>query len=141
TVSLSGGHPNAGLSGTTTAAAAAGVATFSHLSVNKSGRNYSLAAHARGGGGGASTAVNISNGNAHHLAITGVGASATSSVDVTFSVEAFDDQDNPASDWVGTVHVTSDDAAAVLPANKTAASGVASDLKIKFKTTGVHTLT
>src|SRR5262249_33740162 len=74
-------------------------------------------------------------------AISGLGFSVTSFVEVPFTVTAFDDQDNLAVDYAGTGRVSSDDGAAVLPASVTFASGVASNVKVTFKTTGVHTVT
>ncbi|HZN93944.1 MAG TPA: Ig-like domain-containing protein, partial [Myxococcales bacterium] len=141
TVTLSGGNPNASLGGTTTVNAAAGVATFSNLSVNKKGSSYALAASASGLSGATSNPFNISSGPASKLVISGLGFSVTSYSDVLFTVTAYDDQDNLAEDYVGTAAITSNDTAAALPANATFVSGVAKDVKIVFKTTGVHTVT
>src|SRR5262249_21985100 len=56
------------LAGTTTVAAANGVATFSNLSIDKAGTGYTLAASSTGLTGATSSAFNILAGAATHLA-------------------------------------------------------------------------
>ncbi|HVE82255.1 MAG TPA: Ig-like domain-containing protein, partial [Myxococcales bacterium] len=141
TLVLSGGNPNASLSGTTSTAASSGVATFSDLSVNKSGRGYTLTASASGEASANSAAFTVASGPPSKYAISGIGQSATSSVEMSFVVQALDDQDNLAIDYSGTASVQSDDNAAALPGNVTFSSGVASGVKVTFKTTGLHSLT
>ncbi|HEY8209200.1 MAG TPA: S8 family serine peptidase [Myxococcaceae bacterium] len=140
-LALNGGNPSAVLGGTTTVSAVAGVATFPGLSVNKKAKGYSLSASAGGLAGATSASFNISSGPASKLAISGLSASATSFAPVPFTVTAYDAQDNVAEDYVGPAAVTSDDSRATLPANPSFASGVASDVKLTFKTTGVHRVT
>ncbi|TMB90902.1 MAG: hypothetical protein E6J45_07880 [Chloroflexi bacterium] len=66
-----GTNPGGGtLSGTTTVAASSGVATFSDLSINKSGNGYTLAASSGGLTGATSSAFNITPGAATKLAFT-----------------------------------------------------------------------
>ena len=141
TVALGGGNSNATLSGTATASATAGVATFSDLSVNKTGRGYTLAASASGASSATSNTFNIGSGPPSKYVLGGLGASVTSSVQVSFSIQALDAQDNLAIDYAGTASITSNDAAAILPASVTFASGVASNVLVTFKTPGVHRLT
>src|SRR5207253_1278691 len=63
-----GTNPASGtLSGTTTVAAVNGVATFSHLSIDKAGAGYTLTASASGLTSGTSSAFNISAGAAATL--------------------------------------------------------------------------
>src|SRR5438093_1518200 len=66
-----GTNPAGGtVSGTTTVAAASGVATFSNLSIDKSGTGYTLAATATGLSGATSAAFTITSGPATHLVFT-----------------------------------------------------------------------
>ncbi|HEY3319548.1 MAG TPA: PKD domain-containing protein [Planctomycetota bacterium] len=62
--------PGGTLSGTLTAAAVAGVATFSNLSIDKTGNGYTLTATATGLTGATSQSFNISAGPPHHLSFT-----------------------------------------------------------------------
>ncbi|MFL5346830.1 MAG: S8 family serine peptidase [Hyalangium sp.] len=84
-----GANPGGGtLSGTTTATMAAGVATFSNLSINKAGAGYTLVASSTGLTSAASSAFNITPGAASKLAFltqpsnTGAGAAITPAVQV-----------------------------------------------------------
>jgi hypothetical protein len=66
-----GANPSSGtLSGTTPVAAAAGVATFSDLNINKAGTGYTLTASASGLSGTTSNAFNVTAGNASKLVFT-----------------------------------------------------------------------
>jgi len=66
-----GTNPGGGtLSGTATAAAVAGVATFSTLSIDKTGTGYTLAASSAGFTGATSTAFNVTPGTPAKLAFT-----------------------------------------------------------------------
>ncbi|MBU8898627.1 S8 family serine peptidase [Corallococcus sp. M34] len=69
TVALAGGTAGATLSGTTTVATAAGVATFGDLSINKAGTGYTLVASTSALPNASSTAFNVAAGAAHHVAI------------------------------------------------------------------------
>jgi hypothetical protein len=66
-----GTNPGAGtLSGTATASAVAGVATFSNLSINKAGTGYTLAASSAGLTGATSSAFNIAAGAAASISFS-----------------------------------------------------------------------
>src|SRR5439155_1725373 len=85
-----GTNPGGGaLAGTTTVAAAGGVATFPGLSINKAGAGYTLTVSATGVTGATSAAFSITPGSATQLAITvqptntAAGASITPAVQVT----------------------------------------------------------
>ena len=58
----------------------------------------------------------------------------------TVTVTAKDANGNTATSYGGTVHVTSSDAAAILPANATLTNGVGS-FSVTLKTPGLHTIT
>ena len=67
-------------------------------------------------------------------------ASATAGSAVTFTVTAKDAFNNTATGYAGTVHFTSSDGAAVLPANTTLTSG-AGTFSVTLKTAGNQTIT
>ena len=85
-----GTNPSSGtLNGTTPVTAAAGVATFSNLSINKVGTGYTLTASATGLTGSTSSAFNVTAGTATQLVFTQqptnvvAGSSLTPAVTVT----------------------------------------------------------
>src|SRR5262249_17658729 len=57
-----------------------------------------------------------------------------------FAVTALDAQDNPVSTYTGTVHFTSSDGQAVLPANTTLSNGTGS-FSAPLETAGSQTIT
>ncbi|MBJ6763828.1 S8 family serine peptidase [Myxococcaceae bacterium JPH2] len=69
TVALKGGAVGATLSGTTTVATTAGVATFGNLSIAKAGTGYTLVASTGSVPGATSSAFDIAPGAPHHVAI------------------------------------------------------------------------
>ena len=103
-----GANPGSGtLAGTTTVAAASGVATFANLSINKAGTGYTLTASASGPTSATSNPFTVSAAAATQLAFTvqppngAAGAALTPAVQVT----ARDAQGNVATDFTGTVTV------------------------------------
>src|SRR5205823_3013098 len=106
-----GANPGSGtLAGTTTVAAASGVATFANLSINKAGTGYTLTASASGPTSATSNPFTVSAAAATQLAFTvqptngAAGAALTPAVQVT----ARDAQGNVATDFTGTVTVALD---------------------------------
>ncbi len=110
TVVITGGTGTAGaaLTGTRTVAAVAGVATFSDLSINRSGTGYTLTATASGLTGAVSAAFNINAGPASVLVFsaqpqtTTAGATLTPAVQVT----AEDALGNTATSFTSNVTLT-----------------------------------
>jgi hypothetical protein len=103
-----GSNPGGGvLSGTLTANAAAGVATFSDLSINKAGSGYTLAASSPGLVAATSTAFNVTTGAATQLAITTQPTNVTAGVAIApaVTVEARDAGGNVTSTFTGNVTV------------------------------------
>ncbi|HTA56525.1 MAG TPA: Ig-like domain-containing protein, partial [Candidatus Baltobacteraceae bacterium] len=88
---------------------------------------------------GTSNADLVSTGTATHLALVTL-PSVTAGVPLTVVVEALDQFNNIVTNYSGTVHFTSTDAAAVLPANSTLTNGVGS-FQATLKTTGSQTIT
>jgi len=75
------------LSGTTSVSAVAGLATFSTLSLNRTGNGYTLAATSTGLTGTVSGAFNISAGTAAQLAFTVQPSNTTAGVSITPAVQ------------------------------------------------------
>ncbi|HKE91933.1 MAG TPA: hypothetical protein VKB45_16485 [Gemmatimonadales bacterium] len=141
-------NPGGGtLTGTTTVAAAAGVATFGNLHIDKVGTGYRLAATA-GAVSNVSNAFSILAGAATHLAFTVQPANTTAGATITPAVEvtALDAGNNVATGFVSnvTIAIKTNPGAGTLSGTLTvaAASGVATftDLSINNIGTG-YTLT
>ncbi len=88
---------------------------------------------------GTSGAITVSAAAASKLVISAP-ATATAGTAITVSVTAQDQYGNTATGYTGTVHFTSTDAAAALPANSTLTSGVGS-FQATLKTAGSQTIT
>jgi uncharacterized repeat protein (TIGR01451 family) len=88
---------------------------------------------------GTSGAIAVAAGAATHFSVT---APATASYNTAFSftVTALDAANNTVPGYAGTVHFTSTDGAATLPANATLASGVGT-FSATLRTLGAQTLT
>src|SRR6266542_644592 len=101
------GTGGAALSGTTTVAAVNGVATFSTLSLDKSGTGYTLSATASGLTGAPSAAFAITAGSATQLAFTTQPSAATGGVTITpvVQVAAQDALGNVVTGFTGSVTV------------------------------------
>jgi hypothetical protein len=111
-----GTNPAGGtLGGTTTITAAGGVATFSTLTINTAGNGYTLAASSGSLTGTTSNAFNVTTPVATHFSVTG--PSATAGAAFTITVTALDANNNTAAGYGGTVHFTSSDSQAGLPAD------------------------
>jgi hypothetical protein len=151
-IGTNGGSPSAGtLSGTTTVAAVAGIASFGDLSIDKAGSGYTLSATASGASAGTSFAFDITPGAATVLVFT-VQPAASTVAGVAISppviVAAQDGLGNTVPSFVGTIAVAitggTGKAGATLSGTKTVAAtlGVAtfSNLSIDSAATG-YTLT
>jgi uncharacterized repeat protein (TIGR01451 family) len=88
---------------------------------------------------GVSGAIIVSAGAATHFLVAAPGA-ATAGTAFNFTVTALDVANNTATSYGGTVHFTSTDGAAVLPANSTLTNGVGT-LAATLKTAGSQTIT
>ncbi|HET9707459.1 MAG TPA: hypothetical protein VFP39_04060, partial [Gemmatimonadales bacterium] len=108
-IGTNGGSPSAGtLSGTTTVAAVGGIASFSDLSIDKSGSGYTLAATATGATAGASNAFDITAGAATKLAFSvGPAASTTAGTVIAppITIVAQDAFGNTVPSFTGTIAV------------------------------------
>jgi hypothetical protein len=87
---------------------------------------------------GTSNPINVSGGPASHFLVTAP-ATATVGTAVSFGVTALDASNNVVTIYSGTVHFTSTDAQAVLPANSTLTSGVG-NFSATLKTLGSQTI-
>ncbi|HTH63848.1 MAG TPA: hypothetical protein VL563_04130 [Gemmatimonadales bacterium] len=97
-------NPGGGtLSGTTSINAIGGVATFSSLSINKSGSGYRLQAASGSLTAAQSTLFDINAGPAFKLTFSNVPASFSAGVSFAVTVTALDQLDNVATDFTGQV--------------------------------------
>jgi hypothetical protein len=150
TVAITDGTGTAGatLSGTTTVAAVAGVATFNDLSIDMPGTGYTLTATASGVTGTMSTAFDITAGPATQLTFTAQPTTTTVGVTISPAVEvtALDQFGNTATAFTGdvTVAIGTNPTGGTLGGTTTVAAvgGVATfpDLRIDRSGTG-YTLT
>ncbi len=88
---------------------------------------------------GTSNTIAVSSTGATHYSISAP-ASATAGTAFSFTVTALDQFNNVATGYAGTVHFTSSDAQAILPANSTLTNGTGT-FSATLKTTGSQTLT
>jgi len=91
-----------------------------------------------GCGGGGNTALTTVP--TAHLAITLPTTTVTAGTPFTFTVNALDTMGAVVPTYTGTVHITTSDTAAELPADATLAQGVGT-FKVTFNTTGNQTIT
>ena len=127
------------LSGTLTVNAVAGTATFSTLSLNKTGTGYTLGATSGALTSATSGTFAITPAAAASLALSAPGTAAAGTP-VSVSVTAMDAFGNTATGYTGTVQFASTDANAVLPANSTLTSG-AGNFNVTFQNAGSQTVT
>jgi len=88
---------------------------------------------------GTSANIAVANQPATHFSVVGP-ANATAGSTVNFTVTALDAGNNTAGAYGGTVHFTSSDGQAVLPANSTLTNGTGS-FPVTLKTAGTQTVT
>jgi hypothetical protein len=88
---------------------------------------------------GTSNAIVVAPGPATHFTLS-VPGPVTSGIAFTFTVTALDQFNNVATGYTGTVHFTSSDSLAMLPADATLTNGTGS-FSATLRTSGSHTLT
>ena len=88
---------------------------------------------------GTTSAISVVSNAATHLSVSGP-ANAQTRVTFNFTVSALDAANNVSRAYSGTVHFTSSDAQAMLPANSTLASGTG-QFSATLETAGTETLT
>ena len=143
TIATGTGTSDATLSGTRTVAAVAGVATFSSLSVDRSGSGYKLSATASGLAGATSNAFTINAGAPSQLAFTGQPDSTVATMPITPPVQVTvrDALGNPVKTFTGNVTITIgvDPGGGTLSGTTTVAAvaGVASFNDLSIDRTGV----
>ncbi len=134
TVAIGTNPGSATLSGTATANAVAGVATFSTLSLDRAGTGYDLTASSGALTGATSSAFDITPAAAAALVVIAP-SSATAGVAFDITVEARDAFGNTATGFAGVVDFTSGDSAATLPASYTFLAGDAGSRTFTASTT------
>src|SRR5207248_10226 len=107
----------------------------------KTAGNQTLTAADTGNGSvtGSSGLIAVSAAAANHFAVSAP-AGSTAAISFSFTVTAQDPFNNTATRYTGTIHFTSTDGAAVLPANSGLTSGSSTFIAI-LKTAGTQTLT
>jgi subtilisin family serine protease len=140
-----GTNPGGGtLTGRVTVAAVGGIATFSNLTIDRSGSGYSFTATASGAATGASTSFDVTAGAASRLAFTVQPTSPFqgSAIAPAVQVRAWDDFGNTATGFGGsvTIAIGANPSAGTLSGSTTgtAAAGIATfaDLRIDSAGTG-----
>ena len=116
------------LGGTLTGTIAAGTSqvTVSGVTYTKAESGVSITATRTSGDNvtvGTSATFTVNAGTATSLSVTGFTSPTTAGASHTFTVTALDSNGNTATGYTGTVHFTSSDGQAVLPANSTLTSG------------------
>jgi hypothetical protein len=139
-----GTNPGTGsLSGDATVAAVAGVATFSTLSIDKSGTGYTLSATAGGFAGATSGSFNITAGAASQLIVTVQPTTTVAGQNITPAVEvtALDALGNVATGFTGSVTsaIGTNPSGGTLNGTKTmaAVAGVATFSTLKIDKVGI----
>ena len=140
TLTIASGPGSFASGSTTTVAAVNGVATFSNLILDTAG-NYVLSAadSTDSLSGFASTSFNVAPAAATHFALSAPSA-ATAGAAFNFTVTALDQFGNTATGYTSTVHFTSSDGAATLPANATLNKGIGT-FSATLNTAGNQTIT
>jgi hypothetical protein len=87
-----------------------------------------------------SASVTISPGAAGGFTVSGLTSPVTAGASDTFTLQAVDAYGNPVTSYSGTVHFTSSDPKAVLPANSTLTNGKGT-FSVTFETAGTQSVT
>ncbi|HEX2988306.1 MAG TPA: hypothetical protein VHS06_09065 [Chloroflexota bacterium] len=116
-----------------------GTATFSVTLKTAGSQTISVSDTSNSAVAGASASVTVSPAGATHLAVLAPN-SATSGTAFNFTVTALDQFNNTATGYTGTVHFTSNDSAAVLPADSTLTNGTKA-FSATLKTAGSRAIT
>jgi hypothetical protein len=115
-----------------------GVRTFTNGAIFVTVGNQTVTA-TDGAKTGTSNNVLVSAANANHFSVVAPGGTTAGSA-FNFSVTALDQFNNTATGYAGTVHFTSTDGAAILPADTTLTNG-AGTFNANLKTAGGQTIT
>jgi hypothetical protein len=139
TLTLTAGTPVLGCTNNPTSTNASGVASFTGCKLTGATGPYSLKASS-GAVNANSNSIALGAGQAAQLVLSSIPASTTAGSSFNFTVTAQDASGNPATDYSGTVAITSSDGAATLPPSATLTNGVGS-LSVTLKTAGNQSLT
>jgi len=141
TVTLSSGTFEGG-SATATSAASGGVATFSTLKIDTAG-SYTLKATDGSLSSASSSSITVTPAAASTLIVAGFPSPTTAGIAGNFTVTLKDPYGNIASGYTGTVHFTSSDGKAILPANYTftASDAGVHSFSATLKTAGTQSIT
>lgn len=140
TIAIANNPGSGALAGTATVNAVNGVATFNGISINKTGTNYTLLATSSTLTDATSGNFNITPGATTQFTVTAPSTATQGAAFSTLSVTAKDAAGNNTPGYAGTVHFSSTDGSAVLPANTTLASGTGT-FSATLNTLGAQTIT
>ncbi len=120
-----------------------GLATFGNLVLTAAGTNYNLGAASSGLASATSATFTVNPAGAATLTVAGFTNPTTAGAAHNVTVTAFDAFGNTATGYTGTVHFTSSDIQAVLPANYTFTGGDAGVhvFSVTLKTAGSQSIT
>jgi hypothetical protein len=116
-----------------------GTATFSATLKTIGGQTITATDSVTASIAGISLSINVGGGAASHFSVTAP-ATATAGAAFNFTVTALDASNSAVASYSGTVHFTSTDSQAVLPANATLTNGVGT-FSATLKTAGSQTIT
>jgi uncharacterized repeat protein (TIGR01451 family) len=116
-----------------------GVGTFSATLVTAGAQTITATDTATASITGTSNAINVGSATATHFTVSAP-ATATAGTAFNFTVTALDASNNTATAYTGTVHFTSSDGQAILPADSTLTNGVGT-FSSTLKTAGAQTIT
>ena len=133
-----GGTFAGGMTTTTATTDASGVATAPTLTAGGTPGQFTVSA-SNGVGTAATYTITVTAGGTARLAVTGA-TTTTAGNPLTLTVTAQDGPGNTATGYSGTVHFTSSDPQAVLPADSTLTNGAAM-FSVTLKTAGSQTVT
>ena len=119
TVAMGSGPAAASLKGTATVAAVNGVARFTDLVIEKAARGYTLVASSGSLTGATSASFDVASASPASLTMSHSGGAVTAGVAQSVEVVVQDAFGNDAAGYTGTVHFSSEDGSATVPADYT----------------------
>jgi hypothetical protein len=128
------------LGGTLTLTAANGVAVFVGLTITVAASGYTLQATSGTVPAATTNAIGVSPASPSKLGVTGITSPATAGAAVSLTVTAYDTYSNLTPTYTGTIHFTTTDAQAALPADYafTATDAGRHTFSVTFKTAGTQ---
>jgi MYXO-CTERM domain-containing protein len=140
-LSISNNPGSATLAGTISVLVVSGTATFTNVSLDKVGTDYTLAATAAGVPAVTSAAFDVTAAAAATYVQTGLDANVPAAVAQGVTFTAHDAFGNVATGYDGTANLTSTDDDLEAPTTVMFTAGVAAEVNLEFHTSGVQMVT